>query len=671
LVLQTAYSLFYGYAVAELYPLLLALNPAPWAADAVTSIPDFVLRAIGIKSGLLLLLLTFGASVLLRTPRVRWLLGLPISERTRDHGWILLGSLGGALTMWWAFLLLDYVLIGSNAGNGILEARAAHQVLALLVLLAMGLVTAQVVMSDVERRQEADERRHASDREVAAERERLAVTLRSIGDGVITTDTQGRVVLINNIAEQMTGWDQAEAAGRPLFDVFRIVNEETRKICENPVEKVLATGQIIELANHTLLIHRDGTERVIADSGAPIRDESGAILGVVLVFRDTTEKLKLAEAMQRADKLEALGVLAGGIAHDFNNLLSGILGYVELARMQCEPSSPIAELLDQSLAASGRARGLTQQLLIFAKGGAPTREIGNLGTLLRENAAFALSGSSVACEFAIEPGLWPCSFDVGQIGQVVDNLVINGMQAMPTGGILQISARNREITAGEASGLLAGRYVEFAVTDAGVGVPPELRRRIFDPFFTTKPSGNGLGLATCHTIIQKHDGRIVVDSEVGRGSTFRVLLPASAGLPAIAAKAASQALFCGEGRILVMDDEPMLRGIVSEMLKSLGYKVETASHGQEAVELCERARLKGERFDAALFDLTIPGGMGGEEALRRVAAHCPEFPVFAMSGYSESPIMANPTEHGFRASIRKPFRVAELSELLTRHLGGA
>jgi PAS domain S-box-containing protein len=282
-----------------------------------------------------------------------------------------------------------------------------------------------------------DERRAAN--QLAAEKERLAVTLRSIGDAVITTDREGRIVLMNPIAEDLTGWREAEAAERPLLDVFRIVNERTREPCVDPVEKVLATGQIIGLANHTMLIARDGREFIIADSGASIMDLEGAIIGVVLVFRDITGQERIEKELLKMEKLQSLGVLAGGIAHDFNNFLTGIIGNLSLAKLDIQPGHPVLRPLDEMEKAALRAKELTQQLLTFSKGGEPVRRTAIVTDLVREAAQFALRGSNVRCDIKIDAHLRPADIDEGQIAQVIHNLILNADQAMPDGGIVTIA----------------------------------------------------------------------------------------------------------------------------------------------------------------------------------------------------------------------------------------
>lgn len=509
--------------------------------------------------------------------------------------------------------------------------------------------------------------RKKTERTISEERERLLVTLHSIGDGVITTDTNGAIVLINRVAEKLTGWKQIEAEGKPLDQIFTIINENTRYPIENPVEKVLSSGQIIELASHTLLISRNGTERIIADSGAPIKDNDSKTIGVVLVFRDMTEKNKLLSNIQRIDKLDSIGILAGGIAHDFNNLLGGIFGYIDLARERCDTDKTASSYLDKALLVYERAKNLTLQLLTFSKGGEPKLKTGHLGKLVKDNATFVLSGTKVNCSFAIAPDLFLCDFDENQIGQVIDNLIINAQQAMPMGGTISITINNISFTGSNHPTLENGDYIRISISDTGVGIQQDLLKHIFDPFFTTKQQGNGLGLATSYSIIQKHDGSIEVESIPGKGTTFHIFLPASKK-EKINQFSHSVVRHKGHGTILVMDDEDFMREIVGRMLATMGYTIIEAKDGNEAIQLCEETLRQGKTIRAAFFDLTIPGGMGGKETILKFREHYSSIPVFASSGYSQDPAMARPAEFGFTDSIRKPFKKVELAELMNKHL---
>jgi PAS domain S-box-containing protein len=508
--------------------------------------------------------------------------------------------------------------------------------------------------------------RKRAEEAIAAEKERLAVTLRSIGDGVITTDTLGNVVIMNKVAEELCGWKQDEAQGQPITSVFNIINEITRKPHENPVEKVIASAGIIELANHTLLIARDSTERIIADSGAPIKDIEGKIIGVVLVFRDMTEKQKLDEAMHRSQKLESLGVLAGGIAHDFNNLMGGLFGYIDLANEEPDRSK-VSSYLSKAVNTIDRARALTGQLLTFAKGGAPIQKIGHLFPFIRETAQFALSGANVSCRFDVPQDLWACNFDKNQIGQVIDNIIINAQQAMPVGGTIELTARNITLSDKEHSFLSKGDYIKISVKDHGIGIQKEHVSKIFDPFFTTKTKGHGLGLTTCYSIVKRHAGCIDVESEIGKGATFHVYLPASVHSVSSSAET-SETMHKGSGTFLIMDDEPVMRETIRDMLKSLGYTVICKENGNNAVEFFA-AEMKAKReIVGMVFDLTVPGAMGGMAAVEEIRKLDKVVPVFVASGYAEDPAMKNPSEYGFLASICKPFRKSEISKMLNKYM---
>jgi PAS domain S-box-containing protein len=505
--------------------------------------------------------------------------------------------------------------------------------------------------------------------ELEAEKERLAVTLRSIGDGVIATDVEGRIVLINRVAEQITGWASAEARGHSLGNVMPLLDRVSREPLPDPVAAVLDRGAVLDVPAGATLVRKDGNELLIADSAAPIRDRQSRIVGAVLVFRDVTERRRVEEQLQNAQKLESLGILAGGIAHDFNNLLTGVFGLVDLARHRSAPDTPIRKTLDRTLAVLDRARGLTGQLLTFSQAGEPVTVPLALEPLLESCSQFALSGSNVSCELDLAPDLWPCEGDERQLDQVVDNVLLNARQAMPQGGTVHVRAENVLVPDDVQVPVEPGRYVRVTVRDTGPGIPPELRSRIFEPFFTTKASGSGLGLATSYSIIRKHRGHIEVLSEPGNGAAFSVYLPASTAPPASRIESVAEVPM-GTGRILVVDDESYVLEVASEMLESLGYTVTTVPDGEAAVGACQRALAEGAPFDAAILDLTIPGGLGGVAAvplLRRLDAH---LPMIATSGYTGDRVMADPQAYGFAATLGKPFTLADLAVVVARVLEG-
>lgn len=513
--------------------------------------------------------------------------------------------------------------------------------------------------------------REKAQQSLAVEKERLAVTLRSIGDGVITTDVSGSVVLLNKVSEKLTGWSASEAVGRPLAEVFHIVNERTRAQCDNPFTKVMDSGQIVGLANHTVLISKDGTERSIADSGAPIFDEGGGMIGVVLVFRDVSEELKREAEQFKVKKLESVGVLAGGIAHDFNNILAVILGNINLSLLDDTLGGGTRDLLASVEKASLRAKDLTQQLLTFAKGGDPVMEASSLEDVITDSAEFVLHGGKVACSYTIPDDLWLVDIDRGQMSQVVQNIVMNACHAMPDGGRITIDCKNvTALEAGMVPNAQAEKYVKIAIGDSGAGIPDSVIEKIFDPYFSTKQEGSGLGLAITQSIIRKHNGHIYVDSDPGKGTTFTIFLPASEEGGRLPQEPRPEIWVPGgqAARIMIMDDDPMVGQIAEKMLTYLGYEVLLVPDGDRALARYQQAMDEGDAFDLVIMDLTIPGGMGGQQAVQEVLKMNPQAKVIVSSGYSNDPIMANYRKYGFKAAMTKPYPLQQLSTLIEQLL---
>jgi len=346
--------------------------------------------------------------------------------------------------------------------------------------------------------------------------------------------------------------------------------------------------------------------------------------------------------------------------------MGGIYSYIELAKADSAHASS-TQYLSRAMETIDRARGLTQQLLTFAKGGFPVRKAGPLFPLVRATAQFALSGSNVSCTFDAPEDLWWCDFDRGQVGQVVDNIVINAQQAMPGGGTIEISAKNIRLGEKEHLTLLAGNYVRISIKDHGFGIPKEVLPRIFDPFYSTKAKGHGLGLAICHSIIHRHGGCIDVESEPGKGSTFHVFMPVATD-PVSSPPEEHGAEHAGTGTFLIMDDENVIREAVGAALRSFGYTVICTTNGRDAVDYFLAETRANRKIAGMIFDLTIPGGMGGREAIGEIRKLGAETPCFVASGYTEDPVMANPKEYGFTASICKPFSISELAKMLNRYL---
>jgi len=377
------------------------------------------------------------------------------------------------------------------------------------------------------------------------------------------------------------------------------------------------------------------------------------------------EKTKLLELVENKQKLESIGTLAGGIAHDFNNILTSILGNLSLARMQNDSGSreELNSRLEASEKATMRAKGLTNQLLTFSKGGEPVKTVISLNELISESCDFVLHGSNVRCNFHIDDNLFLVEADGGQINQVLNNLVINAAHAMPDGGLINISAENFLINPECELPLTDGNYLLIRVEDQGIGIRDEHLKQIFDPYFTTKHEGHGLGLASAYSIIRKHGGLLTVDSKVGEGAVFNIYLPASTQIKAGHAPV-EERVHPGKGSILLMDDEKNVRHIGKDILNHLGYEVTTAEDGVQAVELYSKGLQGKSRFDLVILDLTIPGGMGGEKTFEKLRQLDPSVKVVVSSGYSQDPIMANYEQLGFSGVMPKPYKIEDVSRII-------
>lgn len=493
--------------------------------------------------------------------------------------------------------------------------------------------------------------------------------LNSIHEGIVVYDKDMRIKAWNPFMENLSKKSADEILGRLPEEAFPFLSKTGIR---SRLSEVLA-GHVppqIEFAYEI-----NGVHGWAIDALVPLRNEKDEVAGIVSTIRDITERKKAEEAMaeekqrhqdtmNRAARLDSLGILAGGIAHDFNNLLGGIYGYIDIARSQ-ENSQKTCDYLTSAMETMNRARALTEQLLTFSKGGAPIKKVENLFPFLEEISRFALSGSNVSCHFAIAENLRACNFDKNQIGQVVENIVINAVQAMPSGGNLEIRARNITLTSNQNRVLEPGDYVELAFTDNGIGMTKEVLNHVFDPFYTTKTKGHGLGLATSYSIVMRHGGSIDVTSEPGKGSTFTVLLPASAenvtATPAVRLNSHS-----GNGVFLVMDDEEVVRETIGRMLEIFGYTPVLKNNGREAVDFFVAEHGAGRRIAGMLFDLTIAGGMGGKEAIEEIRKLCQKTPAFVTSGYANDPVMADPEKFGFTACICKPFQLADLANILNK-----
>jgi PAS domain S-box-containing protein len=520
-------------------------------------------------------------------------------------------------------------------------------------------------------------------------------------DGVQIVSLEGKVLYSNKAAEEIYGFTNEEFRGRDVNELN--ADREFAKTVILP--SIRKHGR---WSGEVIVIHKSGRTFPVWLSTSFVKNDAGEPISMLGIIRDITARRKIEDELKkhreqlqvlvdertaelkstnsrlqreiterermeaelsRVQKLESLGILAGGLAHDFNNLLGAIMGNVSLAMLDVNPENSAYQQLAKAEQASFRAQELTRQLLTFSRGGAPVKKIITLPGIISEAAGLSLRGSRVLHELSIAADLWPIEADEGQMMQVFNNLLINADQAMPAGGIIRIAAGNITLGPGAVAALAAGRYVMVTVSDQGTGIPREHLGKIFDPYFTTKQKGSGLGLAATYSIIRKHDGHIIVESELGKGTVFHIYLPASQGVAPPPPR--QERLVRGSGAVLIMDDDEDMRKTTGDMLVRMGYTVVNANDGNEAIAKYQQAKNSGRPFAAIIMDLTIPGGMGGKEAIGKLLAIDPAVRAIVSSGYSEDPVLADFRDYGFRGVVIKPYRIREFSEVVAAVIGSA
>jgi PAS domain S-box-containing protein len=502
--------------------------------------------------------------------------------------------------------------------------------------------------------------------EGALAHDHVAALLAELQEGVLVADGASRVAHLNPKAERLLGRTLAHCLGQDTGELLRLVHRVSGQPGENPVTKTMATGEPVALNTEFALEADGGKPRPIAFSARPVVDASGRPSGAVVVFRDPAEMSLTPEELVRANRFDVLGQLAGGIAHDFNNLLTTILGGVSLAKDNRDYSG-----LDNSERACLAAKALSKQLLTYAKGGTATRQVVRPADLLADAARLAAAGSAVKVEISADPEAGSICVDRAQMLQVFQNLIINAIQAMTTGqGNVWIKASPVTLAAGEVPPLAAGTYVAVEVRDNGGGIPPQYLERVFEPFFTTKKSGTGLGLSTVLSIVRRHGGQMGVESELGTGTAFTVFLPPSE-LPGEieARRAPSFNQATRTGRVLFMDDDLHICAIAGTMLESLGYRYDIAHTGEEAVQLYKRYLNIGRPYDVVIMDLTIIGGMGGEQTFRLLRDLHADVRAIIASGYDNEDMARQFLDLGFLGYLTKPYRVGDLGRILKKVLG--
>jgi PAS domain S-box-containing protein len=498
----------------------------------------------------------------------------------------------------------------------------------------------------------------------------LQAAFSALAEGVVVADARGRILFLNDVAARLLRVEAAAALGQPVGDRFKLVNRQSNRPGDDPVERALSADAPLPLSSADALLPSAATRGEppipIVWTARAALGEDGRAQGVAIVFRNPDEMTLTPEELVKANRFEALGLLAGGIAHDFNNLLTTILGAVSLAKDNRDYSA-LADAEKSCLT----AKGLTKQLLLFAKGGSGTQAVASAREILADSIKIAAAASTAVITLEVPEGTENVLVDRAQILQVFQNLIVNALQAMPPPPHqprLQIRAGNIALADNQVPGLAAGDYVECEVRDNGSGIKPEHIEKIFDPFFTTKKHGTGLGLATVLSVVRKHGGQLGLDTQVGVGTAFTVYLPKAEKPLEVQARRPASLRF-GTGRVLFMDDDPRITALTATMLESLDYKYDLAKNGEEAIALYKRYQNIGRPYDAVIMDLTVVGGMGGEECFEELRKLDPEVRAIVASGYDNEDMARQFLDKGFLGYLAKPYRVTDLGKVLKAILG--
>jgi len=580
------------------------------------------------------------------------------------------------------FLILDWVLPGKSGVDLCRELRARHDGDEMFILL----VTAKADHADLKMALEAgandyltkpidlallNVRLAVAERQIRDLTERnqarvalqqsartLTDILENAADGFFALDYAWRFTYVNPQAERLFGRARKELLGGEFWQKFP---ELQNTPFEENYRQVMANQTPAEFE----ACEPNGTTRWFEVHAYP----SGG--GVSAFFRDVTERKRAEDDRLTKGKIESLGTLAGGIAHDLNNILTVISGNIGLAQLEApaEEKSLLGCLAKASQAAQEAAH-MSSQLLTFSKGGSPVKKIVRMSELLAKSAHFSLHGSNLRAEMDIPPDLWATEVDPAQIEQVINAIMINAREAMPSGGTVDISARNVELENKPGALLTGGRYIKIAIADHGGGVSPDIATKIFDPYFTTKPVSSGLGLSISFSIVKKHGGMLHLEQSSPSGAVFSFFLPAAPAEPAIVRSMGNgPGMPCPLQRILVMDDEEGIRELTSQLLNTLGYEVTAVTNGVEAINTYERAMRRGENFQAVILDATIRGGMGGLATIARLRNLDPSVVAIICSGYSDEAALAEFLQYGFRGALPKPFTRRDLADVLQRACG--
>jgi PAS domain S-box-containing protein len=570
---------------------------------------------------------------------------------------IIYGILGGVVVPKWSFFPASWI----NTDSFLTTVKIPVQVFrAGCAIISAWALAGMLKIFNWEIRTKLQDAQNVLKKQLRLFEERFMEVVESSSDIIYSIDNSGIIISVNKQGYELLNYLQSEVIGKKIKE---ICTPDTFKELEKGFEKLKYEGSVF--LDEGKIVKKTGEIMDVTAHSVAVYDEKREFYSVRLTFRDITEHKKMQEELRKIEKLESIGIMAGGIAHDFNNILTTITGNISLSIISAGDNKRVSQILADAQKACIHAKHLTNQLLIFSKGGSPVKEVQYIKNILKDSTKFALRGLSVNSELFVSDDLWPVEVDEGQIIQVIHNLVINAQQAMPEGGTIEVIAEN--VVAGKKDiPLIENRkYVKITVKDNGVGISKELLKKIFDPYFTTKYKGSGLGLTTTYSIIKNHSGYIDVQSETGVGTSFYIYLPASYE-KALAKEKKVVTNLQGIGYILLMDDDENVRKCVRNMLNYLGYEVEVAKNGDEAIDLYMKAKESAHPFSAVIMDLTIKGGKGGKETIKELTEIDPEVKAIVSSGYFNDPIMANFKQYGFCGVIPKPYEIEILSSLLDR-----
>ncbi|MBN1150039.1 PAS domain S-box protein [candidate division WOR-3 bacterium] len=480
---------------------------------------------------------------------------------------------------------------------------------------------------------------------------------------------ENKCELLSPSVEKILGYKVEEIENNPINFFSSIIHQEDKEKINEIFSQKQTHSEKEDSVEFRFRAEKKDGDTIWMRATVRMEFENGEVIRANSVISDITNQIKMEEELGKIEKLKSVGVLAGGIAHDFNNILMGILGNISLSKEFLNGKSEVYKLLEEAEKASIRAKNLTKQLLTFSKGGQPVKKAMRINELLSEACVFSTRGSKCKIDFDFQKELFFVEVDEDQIAQVFNNIIINAVQSMPRGGIIKIKAHNTHVGTLSSPPLKSGDYVLVSITDQGYGIDEEKLAKKFDPFFTTKDSGSGLGLTTAYSIVKNHGGTILVESEKYRGSTFQIYLPSTSKPVEKIDK--NPKVEKGKGRVLIMDDERSVVGVLSQMLSYLGYESESASNGEDALLKFEASVREKKPYSAVIMDLTIQGGgMGGKETVPKILEIDPFAVVFVSSGYSDDPVITNYKTHGFSGYLTKPYDISELSELLAKYSGG-